>query len=118
MRKWIGSWTRGLTMRPIPLAMLTVVPLAGCAGLVAGDSAERPVLLAMSTDHITVGQPLDFYGGAFYNATSSGHSEVRFKGEFKGDSGKTYSVDQRIRTNWSDGNHIVWPFVGPYRNPF
>lgn len=105
-------------MRPIPLAMLTVVPLAGCAGLVAGDSAERPVLLAMSTDHITVGQPLDFYGGAFYNATDSGHSEVRFKGEFKSDSGKTYAVDQRVRTNWSDGNHIVWPFVGPYSNPF
>ena len=105
-------------MRPIRNSILALVPLAGCAGLIAGDDAERPTLLAMSTDKITVGQPLDFYGGSFYNTTSSGHSEVRFKGEFKGSSGKTYAVDQRIRTNWNDGNHVVWPFVGPYANPF
>jgi len=72
----------------------------------------------MSTNHITVGQPIDFYGGNFLNNTKNSHSEVHFVGTFTGSSGKTYAVDQRIRTNWSDGNRIVWPFVGPYNNPF
>src|SRR5262245_61292149 len=105
-------------MRPTRYSILAFVTVAGCSGLIDGDTAPRPTLLAMSSDKILVGQPLDFYGGGFLNSTASGHSEVRFEGEFKADSGKTYAVDQRIRTRWSDGNHIVWPFVGPYSNPF
>ncbi|MBA3397668.1 MAG: hypothetical protein H0T89_33905 [Deltaproteobacteria bacterium] len=100
------------------IALTTTAVLASCTGSLDGDDAPVPTLLALSSNQITIGQGLDFIGGNFINNTKSGHSEVRFKGEFKSTAGKTYAVDQRIKTRWADGNRVVWPFVGPYSNPF
>ena len=98
--------------------LLAVALLSACAGSVAGDAGPAPTLLAMSTDQLTIGAPLDFIGGGFLNYTKDTHTEIRFKGTFTGSSGKTYAVDYRIRPLWGDGNHVTWPFVGPYENPF
>jgi hypothetical protein len=99
--------------------LLAIAPsLVACAASIDGDNRPAPVMLAVSTDQLTIGQPLDFIGGNFLNYTKDGHTEVRFKGTFTSDAGKTYAVDYRVKTLWSDGNHVTWPFVGPYANPF
>src|SRR5690242_13970981 len=98
--------------------LASVLGFAACAGSISGDDKSPPVLLALSTNQLTIGQPLDFIGGNFLNFTTDGHTEVRFKGTFTGQSGKTYAVDYRVRVSWADGNHVFWPFVGPYTNPF
>lgn len=100
------------------IAITVVSSLASCAGSIADDDQGAPVLLALSTHQITIGKPLDFIGANFVNNTKAGRTEIWFKGEFKSDTGKTYAVDQRIRPRWSDGNRVIWPFVGPYMNPF
>jgi hypothetical protein len=100
------------------LLALSIATLTACVGDIGGEDEATPVLLAMSSDQITLGQPLDFIGGNFMNNTKGSHSEVHFKGTFTSTAGKNYAVDQRIRTSWADGNRIVWPFVGPYMNPF
>ncbi len=105
-------------MRLTGLIALSLASMAACVGDIGGEEMEAPVMLALSTDKITLGQPIDFIGGNFANTTKSGHSEVRFKGTFTSTAGKNYAVDQRIRTRWADGNRIIWPFVGPYMNPF
>jgi len=65
-----------------------------------------------------MGQPIDFYGGGFLNDVDNSHTEIRFKGQFVSDQGHTYTVDYKFEPLWNDGNHVVWPFVGPYANPF
>jgi hypothetical protein len=97
---------------------LSIVATASCTGLIDGGGPPAPVLLAVSTDTISIGQPLDVYGGNFLNDTGDAHTELRFQGQFQGSSGQTYAVDYRFEPLWSDGNHVVWPFVGPYSNPF
>src|SRR5439155_13208681 len=92
--------------------------VASCIGAIGGDAGPAPTLLAMSTDQVTIGAPLDFIGGNFLNFTKDGHTEIRFNGKFHAESGKDYAVDYRVRPLWTDGNHVVWPFVGPYSNPF
>jgi hypothetical protein len=92
--------------------------MASCAGADGPDPGSPPVLLTMSTDQLTIGAPLDFIGGNFLNYTKDSHTEVRFKGTFTATGGKTYAVDYRVTPLWNDGNHVVWPFVGPYSNPF
>src|SRR5215470_8211421 len=101
--------------RPMLLAIAPLV--TSCTGFIDGGGGDPPVLLAMSTQHVAIGDPIDFIGGNFLNYTQDGHSEIRFKGTFTGSSGKTYAVDHRVRTQWADGNHVIWPFVGPYANP-
>jgi len=99
--------------------LLAIAPtVTSCTGFIDGGGGDPPVLLAMSTQNVAIGDPVDFIGGNFLNYTHDGHSEVRFKGTFTGTSGKTYAVDYRVRTQWADGNHVIWPFVGPYANPF
>jgi hypothetical protein len=100
------------------LVLFAIAPLAGCTGYIDEAAGSPPVLLAMSTQHVAIGDPIDFIGGNFLNYTQNEHSEIRFKGTFTGTSGKTYAVDYRVRTLWADGNHVTWPFVGPYANPF
>ena len=97
---------------------LSIVATASCTGLIDGGGPPAPVLLAVSTDTISIGQPLDVYGGNFLNDTADGHTELRFQGTFQGTSGQNTTVDYRFEPLWSDGNHVVWPFVGPYQNPF
>jgi len=101
------------------VAITIVVPcIAACTGEIGGEDLPSPTLLALSTKSITVGQPLEFIGGDFLNNTKTGHTEIRFEGEFKATSGKTYAVNYLLRPRWSDGNRVLWPFVGPYSNPF
>ncbi len=100
------------------IAISIACGLAGCAGLVDGTDEAAPTLLALSSNQVQIGSSLDFIGANFLNDTKAGHSEIHFKGTFKASSGKTYAVDQRIRPRWSDGNKVIWPFVGPYMNPF
>src|SRR5262245_9152367 len=110
----------GPSMRTLHRAMLIAIApgLASCTGFIDGGGGSPPMLLAISTQHVAIGDPVDFIGGNFLNFTRDTHSEVRFKGTFTGSSGKKYAVDYRVRTLWADGNHVVWPFVGPYANPF
>lgn len=100
------------------VAITIVVPLASCTGLIGGGGGEPPELLALSTTQITIGQPLEFIGGNFLNHTGESHTDVRFVGQFISTAGKTYAVDYRMSPRWSDGNRVLWPFVGPYSNPF
>ena len=100
------------------LAISIVTNLASCASSVQVAAPDAPTLLALSTTDIAMGQPIDFYGGNFLNSTGTGHSEIHFVGQFKSDEGNTYPVDYRLQPLWNDGNHVVWPFVGPYQNPF
>jgi len=102
----------------ILVAISIIASLASCTGGISGDGVPAPVLLALSTQKITVGSPIDFIGANFMNNTKSGHTEIRFEGTFTATSGKTYAVDYKLRPRWSDGNRVVWPFVGPYMNPF
>ena len=98
---------------------LAVTPgLLSCVSAIDANDTPKPVLLALSTDTLSIGDPLEFLGANFLNNTRSGHPEVRFKGEFKSDKGHTYAVDYVVRPRWSDGNRLIWPFVGPYANPF
>src|SRR5262245_63395837 len=92
------------------MAITVVGSLAACTGEVGGEDLPTPVLLAISSKTVTVGAPLDFIGANFMNRTKSGHTEIRFKGEFHADSGKTYAVDYRLKPRWADGNRVVWPF--------
>ena len=106
-------------MRMLHRFLLAIAPcVVSCAGLAGGDDAPKPTLLTLSSDQVTLGAALDFYGGGFMNNTKAGHTEIHFKGTFTGQSGKTYAVDYRLQPRWSDGNHVMWPFVGPYTNPF
>src|SRR5215813_1852890 len=100
------------------LMLLGIAPAVACDGIIDGGGGSPPVLLAVSTENVSIGDPVDFIGGNFLNYTTDGHSEIHYKGTFTGMSGKTYPVDYRVRTLWADGNHVVWPFVGPYTNPF
>ncbi|HEY5924262.1 MAG TPA: hypothetical protein VIV11_21440 [Kofleriaceae bacterium] len=100
------------------LAITIIGSLASCTGGIEGDGVPAPVLLALSTTKITVGAPLDFIGANFLNNTKAGHTEIQFEGTFTAESGKTYAVDYRMRPRWADGNRVIWPFVGPYMNPF
>jgi hypothetical protein len=100
------------------IAVSIVAIVTGCTGDIDGGGPPAPTLLALSTNQIAMGQPIDFYGGDFLNDTVDGHSEVRFKGQFVSDQGHTYAVDYRFEPLYNDGNHVVWPFVGPYQNPF
>jgi hypothetical protein len=100
------------------IASSIVATLISCTGNIDGGGPPAPTLLALSTQQVAMGQPIDFYGGDFLNDTPDGHSELRFQGKFVSDQGNTYAVDYRFEPLWNDGNHVVWPFVGPYQNPF
>lgn len=101
------------------VAITIVVPgFAACIGEIGGEDLPTPTLLALSNNNITVGQPLEFIGGDFINNTKTGHTEIRFEGTFTSTTGKTYAVDYLLRPRWTDGNRVLWPFVGPYMNPF
>jgi hypothetical protein len=107
------------SMRTTLIGLVAIVPsLAGCIGNIGGEDKPAPTLLALSTTQITMGEPIEFIGGNFINTTKSGYSMVRFKGTFTSDTGRTYAVDHKVKTMWADGNRIIWPFVGPYSNPF
>ena len=105
-------------LRLIAISIVWCLAASACAGLVEGEDEAAPTLLAVSSKQVTIGSSLDFIGANFINNTKSGHSEIHFKGTFKASSGQTYAVDQRIRPRWADGNKVIWPFVGPYMNPF
>jgi hypothetical protein len=75
-------------------------------------------VLALSTQQVSMGQPIDIYGGNFLNDDGESHVDIRFKGAFTSDAGTVTTVDYRFEPMWTDGNHVIWPFVGPYQNPF
>lgn len=101
------------------LVVIAILPLfAACTGEADGNGVPAPTLLAMSTDHVAVGQPIDFIGGDFLNYTAGQHTDIRFQGTFTSDQGHQYTVDYRLTPMWQDGNRVTWPFVGPYANPF
>src|SRR5687767_10159637 len=100
------------------MAITVVSSLTACTADLGQDDLPAPTLLAMSSKTISVGAPLDFIGANFLNNTKKGHTEIHFKGTFTSDTGKSYAVDYRLRPRWADGNRVIWPFVGPYMNPF
>src|SRR5689334_4658702 len=87
-----------------------IASTAACTGLIDGGGPPQPTLLALSTQEISMGQPIDFYGGGFLNDVADSHTEIRFQGQFVSDQGHTYSVDYKFEPLWNDGNHVVWPF--------
>lgn len=100
-------------------AMLVLAALwGGCAvGESTGRLGDPPEIVALSTHKVSVGDPLEIFGGNFVDS-NDGHTELIFKGTFRDHQGGTYAVEKRIRPHWVDGNRVVWAQVGPFTNPF
>ncbi len=94
-----------------------LVMIAGCADVPMQEEMVKPMLLAISTSRISVGEPIEFVGSGFTH-TKMSHTDIRFLGQYRTASGAVEPVDLRLTPRWSGPGLMTVPFFGPFQVPF
>lgn len=104
----------------------TLVCIAGCTNAVelgvltvSPDPSEQPpVITALNTTELAVGDPLEFIGDGFVTGDLQ-HTEVQFVGDFvPGDGSSPVAVDFTVTLKAGSDGRLRWERFGGYRVPF
>lgn len=102
----------------LPGAAALALATTACAGGTADEGdMDAPMVLAVTTTEVSVGDDIEIVGGNFVNAANK-HTEIELVGEYHTNNGAVHPVQMRFQPHWEDGNRLTWAFFGPYDVPF
>src|SRR5262245_18424928 len=109
---------RGSLFAGVSLLALGHVGCADDGGDPTGpEPGSGPTLVSISTDEISVGQPLELVGEGFV-AADEVYTQLRFRGTYQADAGASEAVALAIRPHRVADERLLWSSFGPFRIPF